>query len=473
MSRPATYYDVVVIGTGPGGEGVAIMLAKSGKRVVVVEKHCMVGGGCTHWGTIPSKTFIHVARQYGEQTQNRLIDCAGDLLPLDADRLMTAVTDVVEQQVNDRAGFYRRNGIEVVEGFARFADPHTVEVCVGSEVTHVLHGDSVVIASGTHPYRPDDVDFYNLRVVDSDTVLKMRTLPKVLTVYGAGVVGCEYASAFRGLGVDVNLINTRPRILEFLDDEISAALGDHMCNQQGIKLLQGAEYQRVEVGADGVLLQLQSGQTIRSDMLLWANGRSGNIAGMNLEAVGIAADSRGQIAVNGSYQTAVPHIYAVGDIIGSPNLASAAYDQGRFAACHIISGQCDTALVSDIPTGIYTRPEVSCVGMTEQELVGNGIPFESGRAHFRNLARGQISDHKVGMLKLLFDPDSLAILGVHCFGHSAADLLHLGQSIMAQPSPLNSIRYFINTTFNYPTMAEAYRVAALNGYNKLRPGSAS
>ena len=240
-----------------------------------------------------------------------------------------------------------------------------------------------------------------------------------------------------------------------------------MVDEQGIQLWQGEEYQRVETDEAGVALHLKSGQTVRSELLLWANGRTGNTAEMNLEILGIKPDHRCHIGVNSSYQTIMPHIYAVGDIIGFPNLASAAYDQGRFAACHIIKGHCDTALVKDIPTGIYTLPEISCVGMTEQELQDKGIPYLAGRSEFGHVARGQISDHKIGMLKLLFHRETLAILGVHCFGHNAADLLHLGQAIMAQPEPHNSVEYFINTTFNYPTMAEAYRVAALNGYNKL------
>jgi len=469
MKTPKNHFDVIVIGSGPGGEGAAITIAKAGKSVAIVERYAMVGGGCTHWGTIPSKTFIHMVRQYSDVMTSRLFKRNHPLAKVSADELMAAVSDVVDQQVREREGFYQRNGIEVLEGFARFIDPMRIEVTDPSNASQQFTADHFVIATGTHPYRPDDVDFDNPFVVDSDTILQMHKLPGTLTVYGAGVVGCEYASAFKGLGIKVNLIDSRERILEYLDSEISNALSYHMCDEQGILIRQNEEYQQVEVKENGVLLHLKTGKTIKSDMLLWANGRTGSSAGMGLEELGIKIDHRGNIDVNGSYQTAQPHIYAVGDIVGYPNLASAAYDQGRFVGCHIADAgeYCIASVAKRIPTGIYTDPEVSCIGETERELTEQRIPYEVGRAFFRNLARGQISDHKVGMLKLLFHRDTLEVLGVHCFGYNAAEILHLGQTIMAQPKPYNNLKYFIDTTFNYPTMAEAYRVAALNGYNRL------
>jgi NAD(P) transhydrogenase len=374
---------------------------------------------------------------------------------------------VVTQQVRDREGFYERNDVEVIEGHACFFDPHTLEIADESGNLRQFTADYFVIAVGSHPYRPEDVDFDNPRVVDSDTILQMQEIPGTLTVYGAGVIGCEYASAFKGLGIKVNLVNTRERLLEYLDEEISNALSYHMRDEQGILIRQNEEYERVEVNQGGVVLHLKTGKVIKSDMLLWANGRTGNSAGMQLEALGIEVDHRGNISVNEAYQTALPHIYAVGDIVGFPNLASAAYDQGRFAGTHIAEGYCDERLVRDIPTGIYTTPEISCLGGTERELTEQRIPYEVGHSFFRSLARGQITAHRAGMLKLLFHRETLEILGIHCFGHNAAEILHIGQAIMAQPAPHNNIKYFINTTFNYPTMAEAYRVAALNGYNRL------
>ena len=380
---------------------------------------------------------------------------------------MDAINDVVAQQVRDREDFYERNHITIIAGHARFTDPHTVEVQDDTGNLRQVTADHFVIASGSHPYHPEDVPFDNPRVVDSDTILKMDDLPGTLTVYGAGVIGCEYASAFKNIGIKVNLVNTRERLLEYLDDEISSALSYYMRDEQGVLIRQNEEYERVEVNDSGVVLHLKTGKVIKSDMLLWANGRTGNSQGMGLEALGIEPDHRGNLAVNETYQTVQPHIYAVGDIVGFPNLASAAYDQGRFAGTHIAEGFCDERLVRDIPTGIYTLPEISCLGGTERELTEQRIPYEVGRSFFRNLARGQITAHKAGMLKLLFHRETLEILGIHCFGHSATEILHIGQAIMAQPAPHNNIKYFINTTFNYPTMAEAYRVAALNGYNRL------
>ena len=467
MDAKKTHFDVIVLGSGPGGEGASIQLAKSGKSVAVVEKHALVGGGCTHWGTIPSKTLIHIIRQYSEEKKNRLFRQGHHQHRVTAADLSAAVKNVIDQQVHDRKGFYERNHVEVIPGFARFVDSHSVEITDESGISCRLTADFFVIATGSHPYRPEDVNFENPNVVDSDTILQMSEIPGTLTVYGAGVIGCEYASAFKDLGVKVNLVNTRQRLLEYLDEEISNALSYHMRDEQGILIRQNEEYQKVEITADGVVLHLKTGKVIKSDMLLWANGRTGNSTGMGLEALGIGIDHRGNIAVNDSYQTVLPHIYAVGDIVGFPNLASAAYDQGRFAGTHIASGRVEGHLVKNFPTGIFTSPEISCLGQTEHELTEQRVPYEVGHSFFRSLARGQITDHKAGMLKLLFHRESLEVLGIHCFGHNAAEILHIGQAIMAQPAPYNSIKYFINTTFNYPTMAEAYRVAALNGFNRL------
>jgi NAD(P) transhydrogenase len=467
MDSLKNHFDAIVVGSGPGGEGAAIMLAKSGKSVAIVENRFLVGGGCTHLGTIPSKALIHVVQQYAEDKKHRLFNRGRHPGRVTLDDLMDAISDVVSQQVRDREDFYERNHITIVAGHARFTGPHNIEVQDDTGNLRQLTADHFVLATGSHPYHPEDVPFDNPRVVDSDTILNMKELPGTLTVYGAGVIGCEYASAFKNIGIKVNLVNTRERLLEYLDDEISSALSYYMRDEQGVLIRQNEEYERVEVNDDGVVLHLKTGKVIKSDMLLWANGRTGNSEDMGLEALGIKPDHRGNLAVNETYQTAQPHIYAVGDIVGFPNLASAAYDQGRFAGTHIVEGFCDERLVRDIPTGIYTLPEISCLGGTERELTEQRIPYEVGRSFFRNLARGQITAHKAGMLKLLFHRETLEILGIHCFGHSATEILHIGQAIMAQSGPNNSIKYFMNTTFNYPTMAEAYRVAALNGYNRL------
>jgi NAD(P) transhydrogenase len=467
METAKTHFEAIVIGSGPGGEGASMTLAKAGKSVVIIEKHPLVGGGSIHWGTIPSKTFIHVVNQFSEEKHNRHFPERHSQPKRSGAELMAEVRKVIAQQVRYREKFYQRNGVEVIKGFARFVDPHSVEVSDASGQVRTLTADSFVLAPGSHPYRPQDVDFENPRVVDSDTILQLHDLPGTLTVYGAGVIGCEYASAFRNLGVKVNLVNTRQRLLEYLDEEICNALSYHMRDERGIVIRQNEEYERVEVNSETVVLRLKTGKVIKSDMLLWANGRSGNSSGMGLETLGLETDHRGNLAVNSSYQTALPHIYAVGDIVGFPSLASAAFNQGRFAGMHIAEGFGNENLLKDIPTGIFTSPEISCLGRTEQELTEQHVPYEVGHAFFRHLARGQISRHQTGMLKLLFHRETLEILGIHCFGHNAAEILHIGQAIMAQPAPHNSIKYFISTTFNYPTMAEAYRVAALNGYNRL------
>ena len=330
----------------------------------------------------------------------------------------------------------------------------------------VLSADAFIIASGSHPFRPHDIDFNHPRIFDSDTILSMSTTPRSILIYGAGVIGCEYASIFRNMGCKVDLVDTRSQLLSFLDDEIAHALSYHL-RDQGVMIRHNEEYEAVEGLADGVLTHFKSGKKIKADVLLWANGRTGNTQNMGLEELGITPNNRGQIKVDDNYRTALPHIYAVGDVIGYPSLASAAYDQGRFAATHLIHGSCDHHLIDYIPTGIYTSPEISSVGRTERELTDARVPYEVGHAYFKSLARAQITGRTVGMLKLLFHRDTLEILGIHCFGDQAAEIVHIGQAIMAQQGTANNIQYFVNTTFNYPTMAEAYRVAALNGLNRL------
>jgi NAD(P) transhydrogenase len=373
---------------------------------------------------------------------------------------------VIEQQVSVRSVFYDRNRVPVITGHARFVGPNTIQVDQGKGAHEEMTAGHFVVATGARPWRPGDVDFTHPRVFDSDTILDLAFTPQSITIYGAGIIGCEYASMFRNLGVKLNLINTRERLLEYLDDEISDALSYHL-RDNGAVIRHGECYEKIEGQDDGVVLSLKSGKKIKSDILLWANGRSGNTEQLGLDQVGIQPDSRGQIVVNEHYQTSVANIYAVGDVIGPPALASAAYMQGRSAALHIIGDPNAKFLARDIPTGIYTSPEISSVGKTERELTTEGIPYEIGHANFKSLARAQITGRRTGMLKLLFHRESLAILGVHCFGENASEIVHIGQAIMAQPAPNNTLMYFINTTFNYPTMAEAYRVAALNGWNRL------
>jgi NAD(P) transhydrogenase len=365
-----------------------------------------------------------------------------------------------------RTGFYERNHVPVIPGQARFVDSHTVEVKSDSGAPRRIRAGAFILAVGSRPYRPPLVDFSHPRIFDSDTILNLEFTPQSVTIYGAGVVGCEYTTMFRNLNCKVNLVNTRSKLLEFLDDEIIDALAYHM-RDRGVLIRHNEVFEKIEPTDDGVICSLQSGKQLKTDILLWANGRTGNTQDLGLEHVGLAPNNRGQLDVNQDFQTAVPHVYAVGDVIGFPSLASAAYVQGRYAAGHLFHGDVERTMIDSIPTGIYTSPEISSIGKTERELTAGRIPYEIGHAQYKNLARAQITGQTAGMLKLLFHRETLAILGVHCFGANAAEIVHIGQAIMAQPGEANSLKYFINATFNYPTMAEAYRVAALNGYNRL------
>ena len=458
-------FDVVVIGTGPGGEGAAMKCAKAGKRVCVVEERPEVGGACTHTATIPSKALRHAIQHLVEMRHFPGFRAAAAPMPSFGELARTAGS-VMHKQATMRETFYERNRVEIVEGRATFAGPNSVEVHQPKGAVEVLTASAFVVATGSRPYHPPDVDFSHPRIFDSDKILGMEEVPASMTVYGAGVIGCEYASMFRMLGAKLNLVNTRDKLLSYLDDEIIDALAYHL-RDMGCLIRHGEEMEKVETHDDGVVLWLKSGKKLKTDVFLWANGRTGNAQKMGLEGLGIAIDGRGNIKVNDAYQTAVPHIYAVGDVVGFPSLASAAYDQGRFAATHLVFGRLEHELVRDIPTGIYTSPEISSIGKTERELTAAGVPYEVGHADFKSLARAQITGRTVGILKILFHRETLQILGVHCFGDGAAEILHIGQAIFSQKGEANSLHYFVNTTFNYPTMAEAYRVAALNGLNRL------
>jgi NAD(P) transhydrogenase len=459
-------YDLLVIGTGPGGEGAAMQAAKMGKKAAAIERFTRIGGGCTHWGTIPSKALRYSIFQLTEFSNSPIIKDLGVQINVEFPQLRQSARTIIDKQVDMRRGFYERNDIPVIMGEARLLDAHTVEVVEERGMRERFESEYILIAVGSRPYRPEGVDFTHPRIFDSDTILDLGYTPHSITIYGAGVIGCEYASMFRNLGCKVNLVNTRGKLLEFLDDEIIDALAYSM-RDRGIIIRHNELLDKVEPTNEGVITHLQSGKQLRTDIFLWANGRTGNTQGLGLETVGITPDDRGQIKVNENFQTAVPNIYAVGDVIGFPSLASAAYSQGRAAARHIFAKEDCRISVGEVPTGIYTSPEISSVGKTERELTAAKIPYEVGQAQFKSLARAQITGRTTGMLKLLFHREDLRLLGIHCFGANAAEIVHIGQAIMSQSGPANSLLYFINTTFNYPTMAEAYRVAALNGMNRL------
>ena len=501
------HYDVLVIGTGPAGEAAAMKAAKSKKKVASIEAYQRVGGGATFWGTIPSKALRRAIYEMSFLERSAYFKCL-DLVPaFSFPDFMMGTNQVVDQQAELRESFYDRNSVRLIHGRARFLDPHRVEVLEPKGGREEIAADNIVIATGSRPYRPADIDFSHPHIFDSDTILAMPYTPKSLIIYGAGVIGCEYASMFNMMHVNTTLVNTRDKLLSFLDEEITDALAYHFADR-GIRIMNSEEYLRVEGAPDGVILHFKSGKKIKADALLFSNGRSGNTQDLGLEKIGITPNAHGQVLVNENLQvyhnggdgSAAPgdsaagqagvvgdpkkivhaadektrdglvaygHIYAAGDVIGAPSLASASYDQGRFASTHICEGSADYRLVTEIPTGIYTTPEISSIGRTEAQLTAEKIPYEVGKSHFKYLARAQISHLRVGMLKLIFHRETLEILGVHCFGESATEIVHIGQAIMAQPAPHNTLKYFITTTFNYPTMAEAYRVAALNGIDKL------
>ena len=468
MPASESEFDVVVIGSGPGGEGAAMQATKSGLNVAMVEKHLKIGGGCTHWGTIPSKALRHSIFQLLEVTNHPLFRkaCHDPLTTMNFPQLRESAETIIAKQESMRQGFYVRNRVPLYNGIAKFVDANHVDAVEPDGAVQRLKANNFVIAVGSRPYRPAEVDFSHPRIFDSDTILDLSFTPKSITIYGAGVIGCEYASMFRNLGIKVNLVNTRDQLLDFLDDEIIDALSYYM-RDTGIVIRHREHMEQIAGRDDGVVLTLKSGKQLKSDVLLWANGRTGNSDGLGLETVGLSANSRGQLSVNEHFQTEVANLYAVGDVIGFPSLASAAYMQGRAAASHIAASDGDSVSYGMIPTGIYTSPEISSVGKTEKELTEANVPYEVGQAHFKSLARAQILGRQVGMLKLLFHRETLELLGIHCFGANASEIIHIGQAIMEQEGEANTLMYFINTTFNYPTMAEAYRVAALNGYNRL------
>ncbi len=441
-----------------------MQLSKQGKKVILIERYEKIGGGCTHWGTIPSKALRFAIFRLTESLNNPLLaDCGVKADPTIA-QLTASAAQVSAQQESMRKTFYGRNNVEVISGHARFVNPNLIQIDDGPSI----ETGHVVVAVGARPYHPPGVDFDHARIFDSDTILSLDHKPQSLTIYGAGVIGCEYASMFRNLSIKINLINSREGLLDFLDDEITDALSYHM-RERGVVIRHNESYERIEAVDDGVVTHLKSGKQLKSDALLWAAGRTGNSDRLGLENIGIEPDSRGYIAVNEQFQTSVPNVFAVGDVIGFPSLASAAYTQGRSAGKQILgeATEKDQRIAKEIPAGIYTSPEISCIGKTEKELTEEKVPYEVGNSNFKYLARAQIIGQEVGMLKILFHRETLEVLGVHCFGPNASEIIHIGQAIMYQSGGANSLNYFLDSTFNYPTMAEAYRVAALNGYNRL------
>jgi NAD(P) transhydrogenase len=457
-------YDLVVIGSGPAGQKGAIAAAKAGKRVAIIDRTVMIGGVSVHTGTIPSKTIREAIFQlagfavkalYGEGLRRH----SGISVQAVSSRVSTIVereTDVVRAQLT-------RNGIAIHQGSALFIDPHTVEVQGNGEGTRVKAG-KILVACGTRPAHSPEIPFDNHRIVDTDHLADLGGLPKEIIVVGAGVVGLEYASFMTALGATVTLIDQRPTVLEFVDREIVEALSYHL-RRLGVtfRLAEKVTHVGIDPVRDRVVAELESGKKVQGDALVYAVGRQANGDQLHLEAAGLAADLRGRLKVNQFFQTDVPHIYAAGDVIGFPALASTSMEQGRLAACHMF-GIPFEHIPDLLPYGIYTIPEVSMIGPTEETLTSHRVPYEVGIAKYFELAKSMMLGDEAGMLKLLFHPETHQLLGVHAFGQRATEIIHIGQAVLFYGG---SVEYFRDMVFNYPTLAEAYKVAALNGLNKF------
>jgi NAD(P) transhydrogenase len=456
-------YDLIVIGSGPAGQRAAVQGAKSGRRIAVVEQREIVGGVCINTGTIPSKTMreavLHLTGFsahgiYGSNYRVKEKITMADL-GLRVSLVIRTEADVTEGQLS-------RNGVDVVRGRAAFLDETHVGV-VGTAATFQLEAPFVIIATGTKPACSPLVPVNGRNILNSDQILHMPEIPKTLIVVGGGVIGVEYACMFAVLGVRVILVEKRPRLLEFADAEIVEALSYHLRDRRVTMRLNEEVASVEEISDGGVVANLKSNKRISGDALLYAIGRQGAVEDLNLAAAGLEADSRGRIAVDAQYRTKVPNIFAVGDVIGFPSLASVSAEQGRLAAAHAFAIETHSNPAT-YPYGIYTIPEISFIGKTEEQLTEEDIPYEVGVAYYRETARGQIRGDTTGRLKIIFHRETREILGVHVIGEGASELLHIGQAVMILQGKVD---YFIDTVFNYPTLAECYKQAAFNGVNKL------
>ena len=458
-------FDFLVVGSGPAGQHAAIQAAKLGKNVAVVERGAQVGGVTVHTGTIPSKTlreailYLTGWRQrsiYGRDYRVKQSITAEDL----ARRLQFTIqheVSVIEDQLH-------RNGIVIIHGEASFADAHTLEVTDTTGATSRYQAEKIYLATGTRPRRPEHIPFDDNAIIDSDGILNLKRIPESIVIYGAGVIGVEYASMFNALDVEVTLVNEHEQLLPFIDKDVMREFSQHL-SESGMRLSLGEKLDNVERDDQGrVIVRYASGNTDRANVFVFTAGRIGCTSTMKLENAGLTATDRHQLVVNDDYQTAVPHIYAGGDLIGFPSLASTSMEQGRIAACHAFNESCNRA-PAHFPYGIYSVPEISMVGRSEQDLEKEGVAYYRGVAHFRETARGQILGIEEGLLKLLVAQADRRVLGVHIVGEGATELIHIGQAVMMLDGTLD---YFVENAFNYPTLAETYKIAALNIWNHIR-----
>jgi NAD(P) transhydrogenase len=457
-------YDVLVIGSGPGGQKAAIAAAKLERRVAIVERKDMIGGVCLNTGTIPSKTLreailyltgLDQREMYGQSYRVK-----DDITIAD---LAARTTHVVGREMDVVRSQLSRNRVTVLTGTGGFVDPHTIEVDAGDGRSRLASADKIVIATGTRPARPASVEFDERTVIDSDTIVHLDKVPRSMVVAGAGVIGIEYASMFAALGTKVTVVEQRERMLEFCDVEVVEALKYHL-RDLAVTFRFGETVVSVEARPEGAIATLASGKKIPADTVMYSAGRQGQTEDLRLQNADLSADKRGRIVVDDMFRTQVPHIYAVGDVIGFPALAATSMEQGRIAA-HDACGEPLHGLGKNQPIGIYSIPEISFVGRTEEELTHQNVPFEAGISRYRELARGQIIGDSYGVLKLLVCLDDHRLLGVHVFGTGATELIHIGQAVMGCGG---TVDYLVDAVFNYPTLAEAYKVAALDAMNKMR-----
>ena len=458
-------YDLVVIGSGPGGQKAAIAAAKLGKSVAVVERGRMLGGVCVNTGTIPSKTLREAVMYLTGMNQRELYGASyrvkDKITPAD---LLARTQHVIGKEVEVVRSQLMRNRVDLYTGHGRFIDEHTVLVEDSTRAERItVSGRYIIIATGTKPARPPGVEFDEERVLDSDGILDLKSIPGSMVVVGAGVIGIEYASMFAALGTKVTVVEKRDTMLEFCDPEVVEALRFHL-RDLAVTFRFGEEVTAVDVGSAGTVTTLASGKQIPAETVMYSAGRQGQTDHLDLEKAGLEADGRGHIFVDDRFQTKVDHVYAVGDVIGFPALAATSMDQGRLAAYHAF-GEPTSGMTELQPIGIYSIPEVSYVGATEVKLTKDAIPYEVGVSRYRELARGQIAGDSYGMLKLLVSTEDLTLLGVHIFGSTATEMVHIGQAVMGCGG---TIEYLVDAVFNYPTFSEAYKVAALDVMNKMR-----
>jgi len=456
-------YDLLVIGSGPAGQRAAIQGAKLGKRVALVEKREVVGGACINTGTIPSKSMREaVMHLSGYQYQGIYGMSYRVKEKITVADLSFRVQQVIKTEIDVTTAQLSRNSIEVLSGTASFIDPHRVRV-ESSRGQSEYEAGTIVIATGTRPAESPLVPINGRTIINSDQIFSLASIPKTLIVVGGGVIGVEYASMFAALGVRVHLVEKQPRLLSFVDSEMVEALCYHLRDNR-VTLRLNEEVASVEEASDGtVVANLKSNKRISGDALLYSVGRQGNVDDLNLAAAGLEADKRGRIEVDEQYRTKQPHVLAVGDVIGFPSLASVSMEQGRIAAGRALGAKVQTD-PANYPYGIYTIPEISFVGKTEEQLTDEDVPYEVGLAYYREIARGQIRGDTTGRLKLIFHRDTKELLGVHIIGEGASEILHIGQAVMTLKG---TVDYFVTTVFNYPTLAECYKAAAFNGLNKL------